>query len=583
MLVNDIVDRAVNLRNMHKNALTDRARFRSIMNGGADGIRALLGTSLDMMDDSLLPAPNLLMSGLDRLAQKLGRVPNLRVDLTNPRDSERSKRKKEKLERIITSFDSMQNLKGQLPQVARWLPGYGFAVFIITTKQDADGNQYPVAELRDPYDCYPGYYGANQMPEELVTVRKVPVNELISLYPELKSYYADPEANQNKETVKAYTTFSYQDYEDGSWENSNDSGGNIIEYMNIEGTYVVHIGSGKIVDFVPNPLKSGPAFVVAKRYSFDQLQGQFDQTIGLMAAMAKINIMSVIAMEDAVFTETNVVGEIESGQYRKGRFAVNYLTPGSQVVKPVNNLPYQLFEQVGRIERHLRVVAGYPVQDDAISPNSFVTGRGLEELQSGVSLMVREYQSVLSKALEEVDYKRLELDEVLFSKTRKPLSGYIRGAAFSENYTPGTDINKNYKTSRVYGTMAGFDEPQKIITGLQLLQAGIIDRQTMQEEMDGLQDLTKINDRITKERAERVLFESLLARSQQGDAQAISAISEIYRNPNRIDNILETFFVEEAQQQQQQQVAQAQQGAVQGQGPTNIQDVFAQIAAGQSG
>ena len=568
---------------MHKNALVDRARFRSIMNGGADGIRALLGTSLEMMDESLLPAPNLLMSGLDRLAQKLGRVPNLRVDLTNPRDSERSKRKKEKLERIITSFDSMQNLKGQLPQVARWLPGYGFAVFIITTKQDADGNTYPCAELRDPYDCYPGYYGANQMPEELVTVRKVPVNELVTLYPELKAYYDDPEANKSKESIKAYTTYAYQDYEDGSWENSNDSGGNIIEYMNLEGTYIVHIGSGKIVDFVPNPLKSGPAFVVAKRYSFDQLQGQFDQTIGLMAAMAKINIMSVIAMEDAVFTETNVVGEIESGQYRKGRFAVNYLTPGSQVVKPVNNLPYQLFEQVGRIERHLRVVAGYPVQDDAISPNSFVTGRGLEELQSGVSLMVREYQSVLSKALEEVDYKRLELDELLFNKTRKPLSGYIRGAAFSENYTPGTDINKNYKTTRVYGTMAGFDEPQKIITGLQLLQAGIIDRQTMQEEMDGLQDLTKINDRITKERAERVLFESLLARSQQGDAQAISAISEIYRNPNKIDDILESFFAEEAQQQQQQQVAQAQQGAIPGQGPTNIQDVFAQIAAGQSG
>ena len=197
--------------------------------------------------------------------------------------------------------------------------------------------------------------------------------------------------------------------------------------------------------------------------------------------------------------------------------------------------------------------------------------------------MVREYQSVLSKALEEVDYKRLELDELLFNKTRKPLSGYIRGAAFSENYTPGTDINKNYKTTRVYGTMAGFDEPQKIITGLQLLQAGIIDRQTMQEEMDGLQDLTKINDRITKERAERVLFESLLARSQQGDSQAISAISEIYRNPNKIDDILESFFAEEAQQQQQQQVAQAQQGAIPGQGPTNIQDVFAQIAAGQSG
>ena len=132
--------------------------------------------------------------------------------------------------------------------------------------------------------------------------------------------------------------------------------------------------------------------------------------------------------------------------------------------------------------------------------------------------------------------------------------------------------------------MAGFDEPQKIITGLQLLQAGIIDRQTMQEEMDGLQDLTKINDRITKERAERVLFESLLARSQQGDMQAMSAITEIYRNPNKIDDILEEFFSEQVEQQQEQQLAAAaaqQPGAAPGQGPTSVQDIFAQIAAGQ--
>ena len=169
-----------------------------------------------------------------------------------------------------------------------------------------------------------------------------------------------------------------------------------------------------------------------------------------------------------------------------------------------------------------------------------------------------------------------------FLKKRKPLSGYIRGAAFSENYTPGTDINKNYKTTRVYGTMAGFDEPQKIITGLQLLQAGIIDRQTMQEEMDGLQDLTKINDRITKERAERVMFESLLARSQQGDMQAMAAITEIYRNPNKIDDILENFFSEQVEQQQLQQAsAIAQQQVAPGQGPSSVQDIFAQIAAGQ--
>ena len=66
--------------------------------------------------------------------------------------------------------------------------------------------------------------------------------------------------------------------------------------------------------------------------------------------MAKINVLSIIAMEDSVFTETNIVGELESGNYKRGRFAVNYLTPGSQVAKPPNNVPYQLFTQIDRIE-----------------------------------------------------------------------------------------------------------------------------------------------------------------------------------------------------------------------------------------
>ena len=78
---------------MHDEALPDRARFRAIMNGPG-GLSALLGPSMQNMDEDLLPAPNLLVSALDRLAQKIGRVPSLDVHITNPRDSERNKKEK---------------------------------------------------------------------------------------------------------------------------------------------------------------------------------------------------------------------------------------------------------------------------------------------------------------------------------------------------------------------------------------------------------------------------------------------------------------------------------------------------------
>tara|TARA_R100001086_G_scaffold144464_1_gene76177 strand:+ start:5533 stop:7269 length:1737 start_codon:yes stop_codon:yes gene_type:complete len=578
MTPDQILDRAIYLRQMHKDALPDRYRFKAILNGGEEGITELLGTK---SDSNNLPAPNLMLSALDRLAQKIGKTPTTEVQITNARDSGRNRKKKEKIERIVNSYDNLQKLELQLPQVARWLPGYGFAVWVISTKEDSNGNVYPIAELRNPYDCYPGHMGNTQDPQELAIVTKIPIKELLKMYPELKSWYNSDKKAKQRESQPA-ALYGLNEHK-ADWSNSGDDGDIIIEYMNPEGTYIVHIASKKIVDFIPNVLKSGPAFVVAKRFSFDKLQGQFDQVVGLMAAMAKINILSVIAMEDAVFTETNIVGEIESGKYRKGRHSINYLTPGSQVVKPVTNLPYQLFESVGRLERQLRVVAGYPVQDDAISPNSFVTGRGLEELESGVSQMVTEYHTILEYALQEVDTKRLELDEILLGNKRKPMTGTYKGASFAEFYTPDRDIDSNYVTKRKYGAMASFDAPNKIITGLQLLQAGIIDKETMQAEMDGLDNLTQINERITKQKTEEILFQMLLQQGQQGDTSAMMAVVEIYNNPKKIGNILEKFFSAAGEQPspEEQAMMMAQQaGAVGPAGPQGPPNLAAMLGGG---
>ena len=241
-----------------------------------------------------------------------------------------------------------------------------------------------------------------------------------------------------------------------------------------------------------------------------------------------------------------------------------------------------MFESVSRIERHLRTVAGYPVQDDSISPNSFVTGRGLEELQAGIGAMVNEYHKVLQHAIQEIDYKRLELDELVLNK-RKPLVGTLRGSAFAENYTPSTDIDSNYLTRRKYGAMATFDEAGKVITGLQLYQAGIIDKETMQREMDGLDNLQAINESITKEKAEKVMFDSLLAQASQGDPKAQMALVEIYSKPNSVGPILKKYFTAEEPQPNQQEALMAQMaGAAPQQAgpPPGPQDVLSLLQAG---
>ncbi len=547
-----------------------KARIKAILNGGSEGMKSLLGNSMDAEDADLLPAPNLLQSGIDRLAQKISGVPQVRVDILNGNESERAKFQAEKLERIVTSYDATQNLTGQLAQASRWLPGYGYCAWVISTKVDSNGYVYPSAELRDPYDTFPGNFGPDQQPRELAVLRRVPRYKLAQIYPEFKDEIMRKDDDETGEDYTPVPTefLSYDTNNAQDWEDNTRAGLRIIEYYDQGGTYIVFPERKLILDFIPNVL-STPPFVFMKRISFDQLKGQYDHVIGLMGMMAKINIMSAIAMEDAVFTETNISGELESGQYRKGRFAVNYLSPGTQVSKPQNNMPYQLFQQVDRLERQLRLVGGYPVTDDAQSPNSFVTGAGLQELNGAMSLMINEYREIIKNAIVEMDAKRLEMDVVLAyttGVTKKPMIGYINGSAFSENYQPLKDIGGDLRTRRIYGVMAGFDEPQKIVTGLQLLQAGVIDTETLQDNIDGLENIQKVQERIRKNKAEGVLFDSILARSAQGDPSATMAAIAIYEQPNAITDIMKQFYTPEEPGMTPEQEAMIQQQMLGGQG-----------------
>ena len=546
-----------------------KSRIKAILNGGSDGIKALLGNTMETSDADLLPAPNMLQSGIDRLAQKISGIPQVRVDVPNDNDSNRSKLRAEKLERIVTNYDEKQNLLSQLQQASRWLPGYGFCAWVITTKRDTNGFFYPSAELRDPYDTFVGNLGPDQQPREMAVIRRVPRYKLAQIYPEFAKEILKQDEDAEEAKNDTGTPFlSYENNREQAWEDNTYSGVRIIEYYDMGGTYIVFPERSMILDFIPNVL-STPPFVFMKRVSFDQLKGQYDHVIGLMAMMAKINIMSAIAMEDSVFTETNISGEIESGQYRKGRFAVNYLAPGTQVSKPMNNMPYQLFQQIDRLERQLRMVGGYPVTDDSQSPNSFVTGAGLSELNSTMSLMISEYRDIIKSAMVQMDAKRLEMDVILsYSQgiSKKPMAGFLNGAAFSENYNVLQDIGGDFRTRRIYGVMAGFDEPQKIVTGLQLLQAGVIDVETLQDNIDGLENIAKVQERIRKNKAEQVLFDSILARSAQGDPAATMAAIAIYEYPNAITEIMKQFYTPQEPQMSPEEEAMIQQQMMMGGG-----------------
>lgn len=544
----DILERIDELRGMNEPQRQDRARIRAIMDGGREGVKALTGRDTD--DD--LPAANLIFSAGNALGQKLGLRPDIKVDPPVSKDSDRARKRAEKRSRIIETLDERSRLELQLPQCGRWLPGYGFVAWTIKMRKGADGQPYPHRSIRDPYGTYPGQWGIDQQPRDICFVHKVERRKLAKMYPDYRN-----------EIMKNYRTgggavllgASAQPNEGAaSWANQGNKGVDVYEYWNQDGTWWIAPEISKLLEFVPNPIDNGPLFYVMKRFAFNKLIGQYDHVIGLQANIARLNLLSIVATQNSVFAETNILGDMMSGKYEKGNNAVNFLQQGSQVQKMNERVPFEVFQQIDRLENQLRKTAGYPLTDDALSPNSFVTGQGLQELKSSVDLEVREYQTVERHGLEDLDAKCLEFFEKVFPDREFTMSGVRKGAPFSEKFTPSTHIKGDYASRRVFGVMAGWDEPTKIVGGLNLLQAEVIDVDTLRENIAGLDDHSKIAERVRNNKIEDGLFETLFAMGQQGDPRAINALIGLLPEGEDKETLTEFFLEQEEEQPQQQEV-----------------------------
>lgn len=537
----DALEAAAALKANMDFAAKSRWRVRAIMDGGAPALQALLGDTLDDEGKPIedMPWANWMLTALNKLAQKIGELAKVRVDADS--DDEGPRLRAEKKRKTVLGYDEMDRMELQLPQIGRWIPGYGYGVWTIGARANPEGIPYPRAELRDPYDCYPGEWGVDQQPSELAVNRIIPVKKAIAMYPEAEEDIGKLGANAFARIPGTGGAVLLGATSSG-WDNQRGRGIQIVEYYDADGIHILMPAIHKRVDFIPNPLDSGPCFSVPKRFAFNQLIGQYDHTFGLMAAGAKINALSVIAMEDGVFTETNVYGEVVGGKkYRKGRNSVNVLTPGSKVDKPQTNLPYQMFETINRIERQFRNVASYPVQDDAQSPLNFATGAGLNELLTSVSLEVREYHKVLRWGLMDIDSKRLEWDEKVSPNRRKPIAGRMSTIPGVETYRPNRDFRGDWKTRRTHGLMAGWDDSTKIVGGLQMLEAEVLDALTFQENIEGFDDIPEMNERIRDKKNADALHEILIAAAQQGDVRAVEAFIETLPE-GEMKEILKKYF-----------------------------------------
>jgi hypothetical protein len=543
-----VLSRIADLKKQNSQMLADRWRIRSIMNGGADGMYSVMawdqgkgasssaGQSVASKVGIDLPTVNLVASGNDRFAAQLGRPPTLKA----PRASDDDTREKlNKKVHILGGWDIESRAELQYPQIGRWLPGYAFYTKVITQRKDRNGDYYPVSELRDPYDVYTGYLGAQQQPVDMMAIRRVPIYALEQAYPDrdwmmLSNMVRSKRMNGSPINDGRFTPDSNRMY---SWEGAQ-TGIEVIEYYCQDGTHICIPEIEYRLDYIESPIGES-LFAFGHRFAFDKLISHYHHSIGLMGMMAKWNILALISGEDATFRETNIFGEMVGGRYQRGRFAVNKFEQGAHVERPTDGNLQQMFQQADRLERQLRISSNYDVQQDGQSPNSFATGKGMRELQGSVQAALREYQLVVRHTEEISDSKRLKFAYEVYGKERRK---YWDMYGVEKTYTAEKDIGTDHRTRRIYGAMATFDSSDTIVAGLQLMQGEVIDVETFQENIDNLLDTDLINERITVKKFEGVLLQKLMQADEMGDPAAKAAIVEIMDNPKDKTKILKKWM-----------------------------------------
>ena len=246
-----VLERLDALRSQNAGYLADRGRIRSIMNGGASGIEAIMawdqgkGSSGRMNSASLgtdLPAVNMMASGVERIAQRIGVPPTLKIPY-GPRDSTAAQHAAEARERIVEGWDSLSNVDMQYPQIGRWLPGYGFCAWVLRPRIDPVTKQlWPHIELRDPYDTWPGFFGVGQQPSEVAFRRSVPLVAMSKAFPE----YDWKAISERKRGGTASRAEAGQVGD--SWE-GNKGGVQVLEFYDDTGMYVCVPEFDLVVDY----------------------------------------------------------------------------------------------------------------------------------------------------------------------------------------------------------------------------------------------------------------------------------------------------------------------------------------------
>jgi hypothetical protein len=420
------------------------------------------------------------------ISEVLAPLPSFNCHTANT-TSDRAKKAADTRTMIANNIVEFSGLQTQMYSGADWYVTYATLPVVVEPDFEA---RMPRIRVENPMGAYPEFdrYGrcVSYSKQYLKSIR-----DLILEFPEYESQILGPlRYEQNLEAQLELVR-----YEDDN---------QVVLYLPQRANTVLRKTA--------NPL--GKLTVrVARRpgLDVDDPRGQFDDVLWAQIARARFSLLAMDAAEKSVNAPMVVPNDVQ--EFAFGPDAVMRTQNPAGVRRVGLELPSGAFTEQQILENEMRMGSRYPEGRSGNINASVITGSGVQALLGGFDTQIKAGQQILAEVFQEVLSLAMEMDEKLFGGKKK-VAGTYQGAPYQLEYDPKKDINGDYSIQVRYGLMSGLDPSRALIFSLQALQANLISRDFVMQELPWSVNVSKERERIDIEKMRDSLSGSLNALAQ---------------------------------------------------------------------
>lgn len=230
-----------------------------------------------------------------------------------------------------------------------------------------------------------------------------------------------------------------------------------------------------------NPIGSCMAHTFIRPGLLDEPVGAYDDVLAVQVAKARFALLTLEAATKAVEAPMALPTDVQ--EINLGPDATLRSSTPEKIRRVPLDVPQAAFLQQRDLDDELRQGARYPQTRTGNTDASVVTGRGVQALGAGFDSQIKAAQLVIAHGLEVLIGKCFEVDEKIWPKVEKSISGNLNGTPYELRYTPGKDIDGDYKINVQYGLMAGLQANQALVFGLQARGDKLISRSFLRTQL----------------------------------------------------------------------------------------------------